>query len=349
MKSIRILLAVLFAFFTVTLWAQKPNVYVLATGGTIAGSGTSSVSTNYTAGQVAIGALLDAVPQIKDIANVVGEQIVRIGSQDMDDATWLLLAKRINELQASDSVDAVVVTHGTDTMEETAFFLNLTVAGTKPVVLVGAMRPSTALSADGPLNLYNAVVTAISPASVGKGVLVVMNGRIYGADGVVKMHTTDVDAFGAPNSGALGYVLNGRAVYETSPKRPGGRPMFDVSHLDALPKVGIAYGHAGVSPDIIESMIKNHYRGIVYAGVGNGNIHKNLFAALEEARRKGIIVVRSSRIVSGPTSLDNEVDDERYQFVASQLLGPSKARVLLMLALTQTDDWRKIQSYFNLF
>lgn len=253
MKSHRILLVVLFTFFTVILWAQKPNVYVLATGGTIAGSGNSSVTTNYTAGQVAIGTLLDAVPQIKEIANVVGEQVVRIGSQDMDDATWLLLAKRINELQASDSVDAIVVTHGTDTMEETAFFLNLTIGGIKPVVLVGAMRPSTALSADGPMNLYNAVVTAASPASVGKGVLVVMNGRIYGADGVVKMHTTNVDAFGSPNSGALGYVLNGKVVYEASPKRPGGKPLFDVSNLDVLPKVGVVYGHAGVSPDIVEA------------------------------------------------------------------------------------------------
>ena len=140
----------------------------MATGGTIAGTGASATNTNYTAGQVAIGTLLDAVPEVNKIANVTGEQIVKIGSQDMNDAVWLTLAKRINELLKRDDVDGIVVTHGTDTMEETAFFLNLTVKSDKPVVLVGAMRPSTAMSADGPLNLYNAVVTAAAKESKGK-------------------------------------------------------------------------------------------------------------------------------------------------------------------------------------
>ncbi len=164
--SVIMMLAVAAAF------AQKPRVHILATGGTIAGAGTSATKTNYTAGQVAIGTLLDAVPEIKEIADVTGEQIVRIGSQDMNDVVWLTLAKRINEIFEKNQADAVVITHGTDTMEETAFFLQLTVKSNKPVIMVGAMRPSTALSADGPLNLYNAVVAAAAPESVGKGVIV---------------------------------------------------------------------------------------------------------------------------------------------------------------------------------
>ena len=172
-------------------FAAKPNIHILATGGTIAGTGSSATGTSYTAGQVAISALLDAVPEIKDIANVTGEQIVRIGSQDMNDEVWLTLAKKINELLKRPDIDGIVITHGTDTMEETAYFLNLTVKSDKPVVLVGAMRPSTALSADGPLNLYNAVVTAAAKESKDKGVLVAMNGLILGAESVASVKTTN--------------------------------------------------------------------------------------------------------------------------------------------------------------
>ena len=342
-------------FMAVTLWvsaamtfAQKPNIHILATGGTIAGSGASATGTNYTAGQVAIGTLLDAVPELKDIANVKGEQVVRIGSQDMNDQVWLTLVKRINELLAKPEVDGIVITHGTDTMEETAYFLNLTVKSDKPVVMVGAMRPSTAISADGPANLYNAVITAADKSSVGKGVLVVMNGNILSAESVTKMHTTSVQTFQAPNSGALGYLFNSRVYYNQSPqKKHTTQSVFDVTNLDKLPKVGIVYSHSNINPDMVEPMLNNGYRGIIHAGVGNGNIHKDIFPVLEKARKKGIQIVRSSRVPTGPSTLDNEVDDAHYQFIASQQLNPQKARVLLMLALIQTDDWQQIQEYFN--
>jgi L-asparaginase len=329
-------------------FAQKPNIHILATGGTIAGSGASSTATNYTAGQVAIGTLLDAVPELQKIANVTGEQVVRIGSQDMNDEVWLILAKRINELLAKPEVDGIVITHGTDTMEETAYFLNLTVKSDKPVVMVGAMRPSTAISADGPLNLYNAVVTAMAPESKGKGVLVVMNGIILGAESVTKMNTTSVQTFQAPNAGALGYLFNSKVFYNQSPlKKHTTQSVFDVTGLDKLPKVGIVYSHSNIDPDMVEPMLKNDYKGIIHAGVGNGNIHKDIFPVLEKARKKNIQVVRSSRVPTGPSTLDNEVDDAHYQFVASQQLNPQKARVLLMLALTKTNDWKQIQEYFN--
>lgn len=342
------LLAVTLLFGAFAAVAQKPNIHILTTGGTIAGTGASATNTNYTAGQVAIGTLLDAVPEVNKIANVTGEQIVKIGSQDMNDAVWLTLAKRINELLKRDDVDGIVITHGTDTMEETAFFLNLTVKSDKPVVLVGAMRPSTAMSADGPLNLYNAVVTAAAKESKGKGVVIAMNGLILGAQGATKMNTVDVQTFQSPNSGALGYVLNGKVSYNMeSLKRHTTKSEFDVTNLDKLPKVGIVYSYSNVDADVMTPFLNGGYQGIVHAGVGNGNIHQNLFPMLEKARKQGILVVRSSRVPTGPITLDAEVDDNKYQFVASQELNPQKARVLLMLALTKTNDWKKIQQYFN--
>lgn len=333
-----------------SVFAQKPNIHILATGGTIAGSGVSTTQSNYTAGQIAINELISAVPEIKNIANVTGEQIVKIGSQDMIDDVWLTLAKYINKLLERKDVDGVVITHGTDTMEETAFFLNLTVKSNKPVVLVGAMRPSTSLSADGPLNLYNAVVAAAADGSKGQGVLVVMDGKILGSHSVVKMNTINTDAFQAPNSGALGYVFNGKAHYnQTTDKLHTTQSIFDVTNLNSLPKVGIVYSYSNVEADALNALINSNYKGIVHAGVGNGNIHKNLFGRLEYARKQGIAVVRSSRVPTGPTTLDSEVDDMKYQFVASQELNPQKARVLLMLALTKTNDWKTIQQYFNTY
>lgn len=332
---------------TMAFAQELPKVYILATGGTIAGSGSSATKSNYSAGQVAIGTLLDAVPAINDVAYVEGEQVVNIGSQDMSNDVWLVLAKRVNELLAQTDVNGIVITHGTDTMEETAFFLSLVTNSNKPVVLVGAMRPSTAISADGPVNLYNAVVTAASPASMGRGVLVCMNGKVYGATDVTKTNTTSVETFQSPNSGPLGYIHNGEVRFFRPAAKVADAPYFNIAGLKALPKVGIAYGYSSVEGDVVKMMIKKDYKGIVYAGVGNGNIHKNVFPELEKARKDGIIVVRSSRVPTGATTLDAEVDDNKYEFVASWGLNPQKARILLMLALTKTDDWKTIQKYFN--
>lgn len=347
LKKLQLTLALILCA-TVTALAAKPNIHILATGGTIAGTGSSSTTSQYTAGQVAIGTLLDAVPQIKDIANVTGEQIVSIGSQDMNDQVWLTLANRINELLASPECDGIVVTHGTDTMEETAYFLNLTVHSDKPVVLTGAMRPSTAMSADGPLNLYNSVVTAASKDSYGRGVMIVMNGLILGAHSTQKMNTVDVQTFQAPDAGPLGYVYNSRPYYNMqTQKRHTTQSVFDVKGLKELPKVGIVYAYSNIDADVMEPFLTKGYKGIIHAGLGNGNYHKNIFPSLLEARKKGILVVRSSRVPTGPTTLYDEVDDEKYEFVASWELNPQKARVLLMLALTKTNDWREIQKYFE--
>jgi len=348
LKRISFLAVMLVTSTIAALAQQKPNVYILATGGTIAGTGKSATASGYTAGQVAIQSLIDAVPQMNDIANVTGEQIVNIGSQDMNDQVWLTLAKRINELLSQNNVDGIVITHGTDTMEETAYFLNLTVKSDKPVVLTGSMRPSTAMSADGPLNLYNAVVTASDPSSKGRGVMIVMNGLILGAHSTQKMNTLDVQTFQAPDAGPLGYIYNSRPYFNMKAlKKHTTESVFDVSNLSSLPKVGIVYAYSNVEADVMEPFLSKGYKGIVHAGLGNGNYHKNIFPKLLEARKQGIIVVRSSRVPTGPTTLYDEVDDAKYQFVASWELNPQKARVLLMLALTRTTDWQKIQQYFE--
>lgn len=353
MKTINmmIMLAALLLLSGFSVFSQKrPNVYILATGGTIAGTGSSATGTSYTAGQVAIGELLSAVPQIEDVANITGEQIVKIGSQDMMDEVWLKLANYLNQLLQRSDVDGVVITHGTDTMEETAFFLNLTVKSNKPIVLTGAMRPSTSLSADGPLNLYNAVVTAAAPASIGKGVVIVMNGAILSAHGATKTSTISVQAFQDLNAGALGYVFNGQAYYnQTTDKLHTTQSVFDVSGVTKLPRVGIIYSYSNVESEAINALINSGYKGIIHAGVGNGNIHKNIFNELTLARQKGVLVVRSSRVPSGPTTTDAEVDDNAYKFVASQELNPQKARILLMLSLLTTNDWKTIQHYFDTY
>ncbi|OOF88794.1 L-asparaginase 2 [Rodentibacter ratti] len=328
--------------------AELPNITILATGGTIAGSGETAVSSAYKAGQLNVEALIDAVPEIKQLANIKGEQIVKIGSQDMSDDVWLKLVKTINT-QCKDT-DGFVITHGTDTMEETAYFLDLTVKCEKPVVLVGAMRPATEKSADGPLNLYNAVVVATDKKSTGRGVLVAMNNEVLGARDVTKMSTTAVQTFHSPNFGSLGYVHNSKVDYERSPesKHTINTP-FNVDNLDSLPKVGIIYAYSNAPVEPLKSLLDAGYDGIVSAGVGNGNVNVQNFELLANAAKNGVAVVRSSRVPTGYTTRDAEVDDSKYGFIASGTLNPQKARVLLQLALTKTKDPKEIQQFFEDF
>ena len=178
--------------------ADKPNIVILATGGTIAGSAETQTQAGYTSGQVGVDVLINAVPQLTELADISGEQVANVGSQDMSDAIWLELAQRINEMAARPEVDGIVITHGTDTIEETGYFLNLVVRTGKPVVMTAAMRPSTALSADGPLNIFNAVAVAADPAARGRGVLIVANDDIHGARAITKSSTTDVHTFTSP-------------------------------------------------------------------------------------------------------------------------------------------------------
>ncbi|WP_438334625.1 L-asparaginase 2 [Edwardsiella tarda] len=348
MKLVKVsLLALLVSGFSGAALAL-PSITVLATGGTIAGGGDSATQSNYTAGKVGVEALVDAVPQLKKIADIKGEQLVNIGSQDMNDQVWLKLAKKINA--ECSKTDGFVITHGTDTMEETAYFLDLTVKCDKPVVLVGAMRPSTAMSADGPFNLYNAVITAADPASANRGVLVAMNDTVLDARDVTKTNTTGVETFKSVNYGPLGYIHNGKIDYQRAPEREHTtQTPFDVSKLTSLPKVGIVYNYANASALPVEALVKDGYQGIVSAGVGNGNMYKTVFDALANAAHDGVAVVRSSRVPSGATTQDAEVDDAKYGFIASGTLNPQKARILLQLALTETKNPQQIQKIFNTY
>jgi len=322
-----------------------PNITVLATGGTIAGSGDSPVKASYTPGTIKVDKLLELVPQIKQVANVKGEQVVNVRSQDMDTSVWLKLANKINA-QCQDT-DGFVITHGTDAIEETAYFLNLTVKCEKPVVLTGAMRPVTQLSSDAPANLYGAILTAASPASAGRGVLLVMNNKILDARDVTKMNSENLEAFQSIHYGALGAIADSKVIYTRTPvQKHTTQTPFDVSKLTQLPEVGIVYNYANASDIPAKAFIANGYQGIVSAGVGNRNISHDLLNTLSDASKKGIVVVRSSRVPSGATARNGEINDDKYGFVASGTLSPYKSRVLLMLALTQTKDPNKIQQYF---
>ncbi|GIZ15227.1 L-asparaginase 2 [Capnocytophaga catalasegens] len=348
MNTLRKMLLIVSFLVSIGVLAQKPKIRIIATGGTIAGVSKSATESNYKAGELGIYQLLDAVPEVKEIAQVSGEQLVKIGSQDMNDDVWLKLAKRINELLNKEGYDGIVITHGTDTMEETAYFLNLTVHSSKPVVMVGAMRPATGMSADGPLNLYNAVSVAASPNASGRGVMVCMNDIVLDAKDVIKSNTTEVQTFIGANYGKLAYLHNGKVFFNRTPQnKHTNQSVFNVDNLKSLPRVGIVYGYSNASDLPMKAFIDAKYDGVVYAGVGNGNFYHTLFDLAVKARSKGIQVVRSSRVPTGATTLDAEVDDAKYQFVAAQALNPQKARVLLMLALTQTKDWRQIQQYFN--
>jgi len=326
---------------------KKSQVVVLATGGTIAGAAESATRADYISGRVTVDAMIAAVPQIQGLAHVRGEQLASVGSQDITFAIMIALANRINDLLAAKDVHGVVVTHGTDTMEETACFLNLTVANRKPVVMTGAMRPATAISADGPLNLYNAVAVAADPKAAGRGVLVVMNDRIHGAHSLTKSNTTSVETFISPVNGLIGTVNYGRTEYFRRPFRNHTfNSEFSLAGVRVLPRVDIIYACADMPPDLIDASVDRGARGIVIAGDGNGNMNAATIERAARATAGGIRIVRSSRVSTGKVSRNVEIDDDRLGFIASDELNPAKSRILLMLALTKERSLEEIQRLF---
>jgi L-asparaginase len=325
-----------------------PTVVVLATGGTIAGAASTNVQAGYTSGQVGVDQLIAAVPEAKKLANLRGEQISNIGSQDMNDEVWLKLANRVNALVATADVAGVVITHGTDTIEETAYFLNLVVKSQKPVVLTAAMRPATALSADGPLNFFNAVAVAANKDAANRGVLVVVNDWIHGAASLTKTSTTAVQTFLSPQSGLIGTVAYGNIVFYRGPigKHTAGSE-FSLAGVTALPRVDIIMAHENMDGALINAAAAAGARGIVIAGVGNGNLTAPAVNALAAQAKKGIVCVRASRVVTGVVGRNVELEDDKLGFVASLDKNPQKARVLLRLALLSKRSAADVQRIFS--
>lgn len=327
-----------------------PHVVILATGGTIAGAAESGTQAEYNSGKMGIDAMIDAVPEIRELAEIHGEQISNVGSQDMTFEIMIRLANKANDLLASKKVRGVVITHGTDTMEETAHFLNLTVKSKKPVVMTGSMRPSTAVSADGPLNLYNAVAVAADPGAAGRGILVVMNDRIHGAHSLTKTNITSVETFLSPLTGLIGTVNYGKARYFRKPFRKHTYlSEFSVEGVTALPRVDILYACADMPADLIQCSVEKGAKGIVIAGDGNGNMNAETLDAAAGVADKGIVIVRSSRVPSGTVSRNVEVDDDSRNLIASDELNPAKARILLMLALLKHRTLENIQDLYYLY
>ncbi|WP_338335620.1 type II asparaginase [Bacillus altitudinis] len=323
------------------------NIKVLATGGTIAGSSDSNTdTTGYKSGALGIDKVIASVPQLKDIANVTGEQVANVGSENVDNALLLKLAKRVNQLLNDDQVDGIVVTHGTDTLEETAYFLHLVVKSDKPVVVVGSMRPASAISADGPLNLYHAVKIASTKEAKGKGVMVTLNDRIASARFITKTNTTTTDSFKSLEQGYIGEVAGEVVSFYNEPTRKHTADSeFDISKLKELPQVDILYGYQNDQKYVYDAAVKAGAKGIVVAAAGNGTMSTEAINGATDAVKKDVVIVRSSRAGNGIVT--HEKMDNEHHFVSSDSLNPQKARILLMLALTKTKDPDKIQSYYE--
>ncbi|MFC0402413.1 asparaginase [Paraburkholderia rhizosphaerae] len=327
---------------------MKANIAIIGTGGTIAGRGESSVNTSaYACSVVSVDEILSGIPELASLANLQAEQLLQMGSENFATEHLLLLGSRISRLLQQDHVDGVVVTHGTDTIDETAYFLHLTLKSMKPVVVVGSMRPPSALSPDGPLNLYNAILVASSPASRGKGTLVVSNDEIHTARDVVKTSTFKLESFRSPY-GPLGYVVEGMPRYYREPARSHTlETPWSIEEIDRLPEVGIVYAHGGIDAGMVDAVTNARMSGIVYAATGNGNVAEHVVGALLRARREGLHVVRASRTGSGVVIRNGAQPDDKYDWLVVDDQAPQKARILLMLALTREARSAELQRMFH--
>jgi len=305
------------------------KIVVLGTGGTIAGTAASAAAqVGYAAAQLGVEALVQAVPALADRA-LESEQVAQVDSKDMDVGTWLALARRAAHHLSRQDVAGLVVTHGTDTLEETAWFLHRVLAPAKPVVLTAAMRPATALDADGPRNLLDAV--AVASAAGPRGVVAVLHGRVHAAADVLKLHPHRVDAFGSGESGPLAVVEEGRLRrFRDWPTGEAlGLPPADPAQW---PRVAVVASHAGADGRVVELLCADGVDGIVVAGTGNGTVHRTLLQALQQARDQGVAVWRSTRCPFGVV-----VEDPRDEgaWPPCTALSPAKARIELMLRLMQ--------------
>ena len=327
--------------------AAKPNVVVLATGGTIAGAGASAAnSATYAAAKVPVDKLLAGLPELANVAKVSGEQVFQIASESFTNEHLLRLGQRVSALAKQTDVDGIVITHGTDTLEETAYFLNLTVRTTKPIVVVGSMRPGTALSADGALNLYDAVTVAASKDAAGKGVLVTMNDEIQSGRDVSKTINIKTEAFKS-QWGPLGMVVEGKNYWFRAPvKRHTTNSEFNIDDIKALPAVDIVYGYGNMNTTGIDAYGKAGVKALIHAGTGNGSVAAQAVDSLKALRASGVQIIRSARVPDGFVLRNAEQPDDKYDWVVAHDLRPQKARILAMVALTKTNDSKELQRIF---
>lgn len=321
------------------------HIHLIATGGTIAGTGQAGKTSGYEAGSLPVRSLLDTLPPLPEDLQLTAEQLCSIDSNQVDSALWLRLARHINQLAQTD-IDGFVITHGTDTMDETAYFLNLTVKTEKPVILTGAMRPSTAASADGPLNLYQAIHLAAKPEAAGKGILVCFCDSIYSGRDVQKVNTYKTDAFNEKDLSCLGYMRDDQCYFlNASLAVHTTASCFDVSGLTELPRVDILYFYAGAPADALD-FYASRARGLVIAGTGSGNYSPQWVEKIRQLSRLCIPVIRSSRIGHGIVSRDPHFEGSD-NCIPAYTLPPQKARILLSLALTVTDSYAEIEEIFR--
>ena len=327
--------------------AAKPNVVILATGGTIAGAGATSVnSATYAAAKVPVDKLIAGLPELAQVANVKGEQVFQIASESFTNDNLLKLGRRVSALVKQPDVDGVVVTHGTDTLEETAYFLNLVIHTNKPIIVVGSMRPGTALSADGALNLLNAVTVAGSKDAMGKGVLVTMNDEIQSGRDVSKTINIKTEAFKS-QWGPLGMTVEGHNYWFRAPvKRHTAGSEFNIDDIDTLAEVEIVYSYGNVPRTQFDAVGKTGIKALVHGGPGNGSVADRIVPALQEMRSQGVQIIRSSRVPDGFVLRNAEQPDDKYDWVVAHDLKPQKARILAAVALTKTNDSKDLQRIF---
>ncbi len=316
--------------------STRPTIVIVATGGTIAGAGASALnSATYQAAKVPVDKLIAGVPELTTVANIRGEQAFQIASESFTDDKLVELGKRVAALARDPGVDGIVITHGTDTLEETAFFLNLVIRSDKPIVVVGSMRPGSAMSADGMLNLYNAVVLAAAPSARGKGVLIAMNDDILSGRDSAKRANIKTSAFSSP-WGALGMVVEGRTYwFRTLAKRHTAWSEFNIDEITALPNVQILYGAGNMNPELYQTAVRTGAKAIIHAGTGNGSVANYLVDTVRSVRAGGVQVVRSSRIGEGFVLRNAEQPDDKYDWVVAHDLNPQKAKILAAVALTR--------------
>ncbi|POS72089.1 L-asparaginase [Diaporthe helianthi] len=324
--------------------ASLPNITIFATGGTIAGSAASNAqTTGYQAGALGVDILIDAVPELWNVSNVKGVQVANVGSGSITPEILLNLTQLVQQALDDPYCQGAVVTHGTDTLEETAFFLDMTVQTNKPIVVVGAMRPATAISADGPINLLEAVTLAGSPAAMNRGTMIVLNDRIGSAFYTTKTHSNSLDTFRAVEQGYLGFFLNIKPVFYYPPALPLSRAYFNVTGATELPEVDILYGHQALQPALATAAVEAGARGLVLAGMGAGGWTSPGQDVLQTlAEEHGTQIVVSSRTKGGFVA-----ERSGMNTYGGWGLNPEKARIMLQLALNAEYSSEQLVSLFE--